>query len=306
MNTKQLLFAIRLAETLHFGKAAEIENIAQSGFSAQIRKLEGELGFTIFNRTSHRVELTEAGVSFIDHAQSMLSDMNNAIFECRAIQDRGNGVLKVGFFGEAAGELTHLIFSLYKRLNPDIKLFFSELRMTNQVEAILTGEVDAAFIRLPIDDERLDYQIMYDEPRVAVVPISHELAEAGMLHISDLHSQPFALANEGTPIAWNSYWSLSEQFNEPSRLGALVNSIPESLAAVAYNGVFDTYPLSATRIYTHPCVRYIQLQDAPRSAISLVTKKGNTSQALRQFKRCVSIVLSDSLSLLPDARQIKI
>ncbi|WP_321847149.1 LysR family transcriptional regulator, partial [Paraburkholderia bannensis] len=81
MDTRQLLLAIRLAETLHFGKAAEIENIAQSGLSAQIAKLESELGFSLFERTNRRVIVTEAGKGFIERARQLLGEMSNTIVE---------------------------------------------------------------------------------------------------------------------------------------------------------------------------------------------------------------------------------
>lgn len=305
MDTRQLLLATRLAETLHFGKTAEIENIAQSGLSAQIAKLETELGFRLFERTSHRVSLTDAGQAFIDQARLMLGNMNNTILECRAIAEKNRGVLKLGFFGDAAGELTHLIFSMFRQVNPDIRMIFTELTMTNQVQALISGKVDAALVRLPIDDERLEFDVMFDEPRVAAVPASHAMADAPLLHISDLMEQPFAVAGEGAPAEWASYWSLDPERQEPSRVGALVQSIPESLAAVAYGGAFDTFPLTATRLFSHPGVRYVPLADAPRSTLALATLKGNRSPAVRSLRRCVIETLEHSLACLPQARRCR-
>lgn len=305
MDTRQLILATRLAETLHFGKTAEIENIAQSGLSAQIAKLETELGFRLFERTSHRVSLTEAGQTFIEQARLMLGNMNNAIIECRAIAEKNRGVLKLGFFGDAAGELTHLIFSMFRQVNPDIRMIFTELTMTNQVQALISGKVDAALVRLPIDDERLEFDVMFDEPRVAAVPASHAMADAPLLHIADLMEQPFAVAGEGAPAEWASYWSLGPERQEASRVGALVQSIPESLAAVAYGGAFDTFPLTATRLFSHPGVRYVPLADAPRSTLALATLKGNRSPAVRSLRRCVIETLEHSLSCLPQARRCR-
>ncbi|WP_020190039.1 LysR substrate-binding domain-containing protein [Pseudomonas putida] len=304
MDTRQLLLATRLAETLHFGRAAEIENIAQSGLSAQIAKLETELGFRLFERNSHRVSLTEAGEAFIEHARSVLHSMTSTIGECRAIADQSRRLLRIGFFGDAAGELTHLIFSLFKQLNPDTRITFVELNMTNQVQSLISGKVDAALIRLPVEDSRLEFDYMFDEPRVAAVPANHEMADAPVLHIRDILGQPFAVAGEGAPSEWASYWSLSLECEEPSRVGAFVQSIPESLASIAYGGAFDTYPLSATRIYSHAGVKYVPLADARRSALALATLKGNRSPAIRSLRRCVEKTLEDSLECMPQARRL--
>lgn len=65
MGTNKLLLAVRLGEILHFGKAAEIENMAQPGLSAQIAKLESDLDFHLFVRANRKVALTEAGKIFI-------------------------------------------------------------------------------------------------------------------------------------------------------------------------------------------------------------------------------------------------
>ncbi|WP_175912592.1 MULTISPECIES: LysR family transcriptional regulator [Burkholderia] len=303
MDTRQLLLAIRLAETLHFGKAAEIENVAQSGLSAQIAKLESELGFAIFERTNRRVELTDAGKSFIERAREILGDMSNTIIECRAIAERSRSVLKLGFFGEAAGELTHLILDMFRHTNPTVRLVCTELTMTNQVQALISGRVDAALLRLPINDDRLEFNVMYNEPRVAVVPADHPMARASLLEVSDLFGQPFAVAAAGAPSEWASYWCLEPEWHEQTRVGAFVQSIPESLAAVAYSGACDTFPLSATRLFSHPGVRYVPLKDAPRSALALVSVKGNRNPAVRSLRECISRTLDTSLAQLPEARR---
>lgn len=301
MDTRQLILASRLAETLHFGKTAEIENIAQSGLSTQIAKLENELGFKLFERTSHRVSITDAGQAFIERARVLLSDLNNMVLDCRAISESSRGVLKLGFFGEAAGELTHLIFSLFQNSNPDIRLMVTELSMTNQVQALISGKVDAALIRLPVFDPRLEFDVMFDEPRVAVVPVNHEMANAPILRMADIIEQPFAVAGEGAPAEWAAYWSLANE--SPCRVGAYVQSIPESLAAVAYSGAFDTYPLTATRLYTHPGVRYVPLSDAPRSILAIATVAGNRSPAVRSLRRCINEIVESSLACIPEARR---
>ncbi|QEM81812.2 LysR family transcriptional regulator [Halomonas binhaiensis] len=298
MDTKQLSLMFRLAETLHFGKAAEIENIAQSGLSAQIAKLENELGFKVFERTNRRVSLSDAGERFIEQAHLMMVSLEGTIAECRAIAEQSRHTFTVGFFGDGAGELTHTIFSRFRQANPDIRLIVTELTMTNQVQSLVSGSVDATFMRLPVDDSRLEYEVMFDEPRVAAVPTAHPLASASHLNIEQLLDKPFAVAGEGAPSDWASYWSLRSDSVDPCHVGAFVKSIPESLAAIAYQGAFDTYPLSAARMFQHPGVRYIPLQDATRSELALVTVKGNRSPAVLALKECVRKSLQEDISCL--------
>jgi len=291
MDTKKLLLAVRLGETLHFGKAAEIENMAQSGLSAQIAKLESELGFRLFVRANRRVALTEAGEKFIAKARLIIDDMHNSIVECRALADNKRAIVKIGFFGDLASEYTHPMFVLFQKLNPDIRLVFVELQMTNQVQSLISGNVDVVLMRLPTFDERLEYVELFKEPRVAVVPATHELAQLSSLSVSDLLDKPFAIPAEGAPPDLISYWSLADVRNEPSKIAASVRSIPEVITAVAYGGAFDTFPSSLRKAYHHPGIRYIPIDDASLSAMSLATLEGNRSPGIRALRSCASQTL---------------
>lgn len=291
MDTRKLLLAVRLGETLHFGKTAEIENIAQSGLSAQISKLESELGFKIFNRANRRVTLTEAGDKFINQARMILDNMDNCIVECKELAESNRKILKIGFFADQASDHTHGLFSLFKKLNPDISLVFHELQMTNQIQSLISGNIDVALIRLPAYDDRLEYVDLFEESRVAVVPYNSELAECSSLSVKDLLDKPFAIPADGAPADLIAYWSLADIRNEPSRVAARVRTIPEVLTAVAYSGAYDTFPTSLSKVCRHPGVKYIPLTDASSNTMSLTTLYGNRTPAVRALRSCAAHAL---------------
>jgi DNA-binding transcriptional LysR family regulator len=291
MDTKKILLAVRLAETLHFGKAAELENMAQSGLSAQIAKLESDLGFRLFIRANRRVALTEAGERFIEKSRIFIDDMYNSIAECKALSENKRAVVRVGFFGDQAAEYTHPIFALFQKLNPHIRLVFVELKMSNQVQSLIGGAVDVVLMRLPTFDERLEYIELFQESRVAVVPSTHPFAEYQSLTVADLLDKPFAIPAEGAPRDLISYWSLADIRQEPSRVAAFVNSIPEALAAVAYGGAFDTFPLSMSKAHHHPGIRYVPISDASYNTMTLATINGNRSPSVMALRNCASKAL---------------
>ncbi|MDX3985723.1 MAG: LysR family transcriptional regulator [Achromobacter sp.] len=289
MDMRQLTLAVRLAETLHFGKAAELENIAQSGLSTQIAKLEAEVGFYIFDRTSRRVALTEAGELFIQKAKQILNAVRGALQDCQAAATQNRGVLRIGFFGNGAIEPIHGAFDLFRHRNPGILLKFVELRMPNQIQALIDGAIDVALVYLPFDDERLELTPILGEPRVVAVPFGHPMADAPSLHVYDLQNKPFAMACEGTPSEWISFWSLNCDQRD-ARTCPRVSTIQEGLATVAYKGAFDTLPLSATRFYRHPGVRYIPLLDASQSTLAFAKYKDNNNPAIQAFRQCVETI----------------
>lgn len=299
MDIKQISLAIRLADTLHFGQAAELENVAQSGLSAQVAKLELEVGFRIFERTSRRVVLTDAGRLFIERARVLMATMGNTLQECKAVASRNRGVLRIGFFGEGAGELGHHIFNLFRMRNPGIMLSFVELSMANQVQALVSGKVDAAFMRLPVHDSRIEFMPMFDEPRVAVVPSYHDMAQALVLHVRDLEGKTFAVACDGAPKEWASFWSLDSGAHAYGTYPQ-VSSVPESLATIAYGGAFDTYPLTATRFFTHPGTCYVPLVDAVHSTLALAHFKDNNNPTISLLRQCVVTLLDSFLESMPN------
>jgi DNA-binding transcriptional LysR family regulator len=174
--------------------------------------------------------------------------------------------------------------------------------MVNQLAAVKEGEVDVALLRLPISDERLNVFPLFSEPRVAAVPIDDELADAATLSVEDLLDRPFAVAADGAPTEWRSYWSFDIQRGESSRIGGEVRSIQESLAAIAYGKAVDTFPSTAAEMFVHPGVRYVPLTDAEPSSLALVSvATARPDVTVERFRAVATEIVSQHLSLVPGA-----
>lgn len=104
MELRHLKYFLSVAEELHFGRAANNLNIAQPALSQQIKQLENELGFLLFNRTNQKVALTEAGSVFRNRAYHILELLNEAVEESQQVARGELGQIKLGF----AGIVTHL------------------------------------------------------------------------------------------------------------------------------------------------------------------------------------------------------
>src|SRR5690625_5511475 len=146
MEIRHLEYAVVLAETLHFGRAAERVYIGQSAFSTHIARLEKEVGALLFDRSANRVRLTVAGENFVKRAEKILEDLSAARLEAQTLQKPKQQELTVGLFHESAGELTPHIINAYQRAIPNIRLGFRRLTMTNQLEEVTDSEDDVAFI----------------------------------------------------------------------------------------------------------------------------------------------------------------
>lgn len=298
MELRQLRYFVRVAETLHFGRAAEREHIAQSVVSAQISKLEQELGVALFERTSRRVSLTPAGESFHPHAVRAFAELDagaTAVRDCVIDMQR----LSVGAFTD--DPLTHRILSEFRRRFPRVPISYVELSISNQVSSVVDGDVDVSFVWLPVADRRVRISPLYAEKPVVAVPCSHALASRSHLRAEDLLGESFALAAQGTPPEWRAHWSLDAQRGGPPARHVEVRSARESLAAVAYGGVVDTMSANSATFWPHPGVRFVPLADAAPTSLALVSAPQPRTDLVEAFLAVAHHVVQEEISTVPGA-----
>jgi DNA-binding transcriptional LysR family regulator len=301
VDVRQLQYMTVLAETLHFGRAAQRMHIAQSAFSTHIARLERQIGAQLFDRSGNRVALTPAGEAFLPRAQAILSQMADASQEARLAHAAHQTHLRIGLFCESAGELTPLIVSAFRQAMPDVQLSFQELSMVNQVEALAAEKVDVAFIRSPMADARVQMHELFAEPRFVGLPSDHPLAALDRVTTSELIEEPFAVAAPEAPSHWRGYWAFDDVRGEPSRVAASVTNVPESLNAIAYQGAVDTFPGSATRFLRFPGVIFRPIADSSYSPIAVATRNDERRVHVEAFRRIAQQLATTSLSVVPDA-----
>ncbi|MEY2532582.1 MAG: hypothetical protein QOF29_492 [bacterium] len=301
METRQLRYVLLLAETLHFGRAAELAFISQSAFSQQIARLERELQAKLFDRSSNRVRLTPAGELLVERAAGLLAQLDAAEEQVRGLADGTAGALRVGVFADGAGEITPLVLSGFQRAFPHVHLTFSELTMTTQLEALVSGAVDLAILRPPIQDPGVQLHLLFAEPRVAVLPREHPLAGAADVSVLDLVDEPFVTAAAGAPDGWGAFWRCDDDRGEPGRVVADMTSIAEGLAGVAYLGAVDTCPGATARHYAHPGVAYVPLRDGGYASVAVAHRRGDERPAVSAFCALATAVARRHIATVPRA-----
>lgn len=301
MDIRQLEYMVVLAETLHFGRAAQRVHIAQSAFSMQIARLERQVGAQLFDRSANRVRLTPAGEAFLIRALAILSQLADASEEARTLHTVREKRLRVGLFCEGAGELTPLIVSAFRGALPDVELSFHDLSMVDQVEAVASEEVDIALIRMPVLDTRVQLHELYAQPRLVALSAEHRLASFDKVSSSDLLDEAFVVATADAPSTWAEYWSFDDLRGEPGRVVASMRNIAECLHAVAYQGAIDTVPSSVPRFYSFPGVVFRPIVDGSYSPIAVATRTGERHSHVETFRHIAQQLAATSLSVVPDA-----
>lgn len=305
MEIRQLRYVLALADTLHFGRAAEREYITQSALSQQISRLERELGTQLFERGPRGVRLTQLGELFVQRATLVLADLSDLQAEVREIATGRTGALRIGLFGAAGGQAAHEIVSAFHRLFPGVSLGFVELNMTGQVERVTDQTVDVAFLHPPMHDVRIEVHPLFSEPRYAAVPAQHPLGDASDLAVADLIDEPFVAPGPGAPADWRSFWCFDDDRGEPARTPAFVDTITESLAAVAHLDVLDTVPASFARHRPFSGVKYVAIRDASFATVALVHRAGDSRPLVTAFRELAVRLAHDQANHLASATAAK-
>ena len=193
MELRQLKYFVAVAEELNFGRAAGRVYLSQPALSQQIRKLEEDLGVTLFYRTKRQVELTEAGQALLEGARQALVQIEQTV---RAVREAGgleSSRLQVGFPEYANHTPVAEILRIFQKRYPSVGLEQHEwflLQHTLQLVARLRdGALDVGFLLLPVDDDTLAHEHVLRIEIVAAIPEDHPLAAEGEVPLR-------ALANE--------------------------------------------------------------------------------------------------------------
>ena len=204
LELRHLRYFVAVAEELHFGRAAIRLHIAQPPLSQQIRRLEDELGVRLFDRTTRRVELTHAGLVLLNEARRTLVQADRVRLVAQEAARGESGHLRIGFVGSALYGILPSCLRAFRAEAPGIVLTALDLGTSELVEGLLGERLDVAFVRPPIDDDRLAVETVDREPLVAALPVSHPLAARTWLDLRLLAEEPFVLfARHAGPGYWD-------------------------------------------------------------------------------------------------------
>ncbi|MGN6313867.1 MAG: DNA-binding transcriptional regulator OxyR [Rhodanobacteraceae bacterium] len=197
MNLRDLRYLVALAEHRHFGRAAAASYVSQPTLSTQIRKLEEELGVTLVERTPRRVLLTETGREIAARARDVLHEVEQIRGIARRTRDPEAGSVRLGIFPTLGPYLLpHVVPEVRKRF-PKLELLLVEEKTEEVLKRLREGKLDAGVLALPIHDDTLHAEFLFEEPFVLAAPKDHPLARRSALKLDDLEDQSLLLLEDG-------------------------------------------------------------------------------------------------------------
>jgi len=197
MTLRDLEYLVALAETRHFGRAAERCHVSQPTLSAQLRKLEDALGVALVERRPRKLSLTAAGEAVVERARRMLRDADDIRTLTRASQDPLSGQLKVGLIPTLGPYLLPRVAPRISRALPKLQLMLHEYQTASLIERTLAGELDLAILALPANTKGLVTRSLFAEAFLVAMPASHRLAAKKRVRSQDLSGEKLLLLEEG-------------------------------------------------------------------------------------------------------------
>ncbi len=196
MNLRDLHYLVTVADSGQFARAAKICNVSQPSLSMQLKKLEEELGVTIFERGGRQLIITQAGRAIIERARQALQEVT----EMRNLANlfAGKGMeFRLGIIPTVAPYLLPHYVPRIREALPTLKLHLVEAQ-TQQLEIMLAkGVLDGIIVALPIDSGTFKTALLYTEQCFIAAPKNHRLARRKKLNSHDLASERILLLDEG-------------------------------------------------------------------------------------------------------------
>jgi DNA-binding transcriptional LysR family regulator len=279
-----------LAEELHFGRAAERIGIAQPPLSQQIQRLEHKLGVQLFRRTKRKVELTEPGRMFLEHARSTLALAEQAVNVAR-LAGRGElGRLAIGVVSSATYEnVIPRALGIFRERFPRVDLVLREASTPDQIRLLHSGEIQIGFIRPPFQDSAIELRTVTREPLIAALPSRHRLARRTAITLADLKADPWVMISRDLGLGFADLvlrTCLSAGFTPPvTQEATQIHTLIGMVAA----GLGVTLVPAPVRSLQRPGVVYVPLKGKhPPAEVAAAFLRDGRTPVLQAFLRILS------------------
>jgi LysR family transcriptional regulator, hydrogen peroxide-inducible genes activator len=197
MNLRDLKYLVALADHKHFGRAAAASFVSQPTLSTQIRKLEDELGVPLVERAPRKVMLTPAGRDIADRARRVIAEVEQMKEAARRSQDPEAGTVRLGLFPTLGPYLLPHVVPRIRERFPRLELLLVEEKSDVILAQLREGRLDAGLLALPVHDDQLHAEFLFEEPFVLAVPETHPLAKKESLSLKDLAHERLLLLEDG-------------------------------------------------------------------------------------------------------------
>ena len=197
LSLRDLEYAVAVAETRHFGRAAERCGVSQAGLSEQVRKLEGLLGVALFERTTRRISVTPEGEVLLRQARDLVDGARALLAMAQRRAEPLDGPVRIGVIATLGPYYLPGLLREVRASFPRMQLRLEEGRTASLLKSLRATNLDAVLLALPVGAEDIATAPLFFEPFRAALPVGHPLAARERLSLKDLAGRGLLLLEEG-------------------------------------------------------------------------------------------------------------
>jgi DNA-binding transcriptional LysR family regulator len=290
MELRHMRYFVAVAEHLHFGRAAESLMTAQPSLSRQIHQLEEELGVSLFDRSKHHVELTDAGRIFLADARRTLQAADASIRHARENADGTRGELRLGFIGGAMMIRLPAILHEYRSRFPNVDVVPNAVPYPEHAAALHAGTIDIAWT-IAVPDPEIESLVITSDVLLAAVASSHPLAAREQIDVADLAGEDLVILSQSAPMLHDAVIQicLANGFR-PGRIHEGADAVTVlGLVAAGYGVALVPFPWSVMSI---PGMTFVNLSQEFRFQEALSWRRDRHTQIVQTFIETTVSMLS--------------
>ena len=286
MELRQIRSFLSIAETLHFGRTAEMIHLSQPALSLQIRALEDEIGVRLFERNRRKTALTAAGVAFREDATGALLRLDQAVYNAKLAANGKLGILRIGFISTAGNEIVPTIIRHFRDLNAEVEFSLRNILTIDQIQMLEAGSLDIGFLRLPIGAHSgVEVVTVHREPFVLVVPSSHKLAGRKRVRLREASGQDFVMYERTyAPGFHDLIFGMLRAAGIIPNVRQTAGEMPTLISLVDSGTGVAILPASTVKRSVASVVACEIADKIPMSEIGIAVRKGNRAPVLDNFR----------------------
>lgn len=279
MDLRRVRYFIAVAEELHFGRAAQRLHLAQPPLSQQIRHLEEELGLRLFERTSRKVSLTEAGRVFLEQAYLVVNQADKASATMQAVRRGDAGRLTIGVIASALYSIIPAILREFHQARPGVEIRCYEMNSSEQLQALLERRIQLGFARHQLISPLLRNEVLLKERLVLALPSTDPRAHRGPISLRQFSQDGFLMfTRDRVPVVYDAAIASCKKVGFSPILAQEAHDIHMMLALTAAGVGVCLVPESFVNL-SFPGIAYQLLSKAESEelSVSLVWRKDDHS-----------------------------
>lgn len=201
MELHQLQYFVHVAETGNFTRAAARSHVSQPGVSAQIRRLEREVGEALFDRTQRTIRLTESGAALLPYARAALAAVAEGRQAVDEIRGLVRGTVRVGMMANLPSLRIADLLAGFRDQHPDVQISLADGHSSELIDELTAGVLDLAIVGLPGEaPDGIEIHPIHSEPLVIVTGQDDPLARRKRVSLTALRDRPLISLPRGSGL----------------------------------------------------------------------------------------------------------